>query len=218
VIAALIHGYWSMNDAVAREHLRWVGFTLGMGLSLYLGIWVVPTDTVGHPLLPSGSEYVVFLPAPVAMAAAILRYQAFDIKVVINQTLVYGFLTVCVVATFEITLGLLGMLFEKRIGFVISLVVTGLLTAVVFDPLRERVQGGANRLLYGERPEPYDVLRLLGQRLDTTRTPAEVLAVVVDTITQALGVPYVAIELQRGQGFEPAVVYGRLLISCCVCH
>jgi two-component system NarL family sensor kinase len=90
VITALIHGYWSINDAIARQHLRWLGFTLGMGLSLYLGIWVVPTNAVGHPLLPWGSEFIVFLPAPVAMAAAILRYQAFDIKVVINQTLCMG--------------------------------------------------------------------------------------------------------------------------------
>jgi GAF domain-containing protein len=141
------------------------------------------------------------VPVAVAVAIAILRYQAFDIKIVINRALVYGLLTICVVATFETTVGLIGMVFEKQAGFIISLVITGLLTAILFDPLRERLQGSMNRLLYGEHIEPYHVLSLLGQRLETVRTPDEVPMVAVETVTQTLHVPYAAIELKDNDGF-----------------
>jgi hypothetical protein len=52
----------------------------------------------------------------------------------------------------------------------IALVATGLV-AVLFQPLRERLQRGVNRLMYGEREHPYAVLARLGRRLEATFAP-----------------------------------------------
>ena len=63
--------------------------------------------------------------------------------------------------------------------------------------LRDRLQRGVNHLLYGARDEPYDVLAHLGQRLDSALAPDAVLPTIVETVRDALKLPYVAIILHH---------------------
>ncbi len=77
-----------------------------------------------------------------------------------------------------------------------SLLATGII-AVLFQPLRLRLQREVNRLLYGERDEPYQVISRLGQRLEATLAPEAVLPTIVETVTQALRLPYAAISLKQ---------------------
>jgi signal transduction histidine kinase len=76
----------------------------------------------------------------------------------------------------------------------ISLIATGLI-AVVFHPVRERLQRGINQLMFGQRDAPYAVLSYLSQQLQTTAVPTETLTSIVETIATTLKLPYVAIEL-----------------------
>jgi signal transduction histidine kinase len=80
--------------------------------------------------------------------------------------------------------------------------------AVLFQPLRIRLQRGVNRLMYGERDDPYAVVSRLGRRLEATIAPEAVLPTVVETIAQALKLPYAAILLKEGEGFRSAAAYG----------
>jgi signal transduction histidine kinase len=91
---------------------------------------------------------------------------------------------------------------------IVSLVATGVI-AVLFQPLRERLQRAANRLMYGERDDPYQVLSRLGQRLGETSTPEALLPGVVETIALALKVPYAAISLRQGNDMQIAAAYGQ---------
>jgi signal transduction histidine kinase len=73
--------------------------------------------------------------------------------------------------------------------------------AVIFQPLRERFQRGVNRLMYGERDEPYVVLSRLSRRLEATLAPDTVLPTVVQTVREALKLPYAAITLSQNGAF-----------------
>ena len=79
-----------------------------------------------------------------------------------------------------------------RGNLIISLLAT-CLAAVLFQPLRNRLQRGVNHLMHGERDEPYKVLSRLGERLESTLSPDAVLPTVVQTVKEALKLPYVAI-------------------------
>jgi signal transduction histidine kinase len=68
------------------------------------------------------------------------------------------------------------------------------LVAVLVQPLRDRLQRGVNRMMYGERDDPVTVLSRLGQRLEGTLAPDAVLPSLVETVSQTLKLPYVAIE------------------------
>jgi signal transduction histidine kinase len=147
------------------------------------------------------------LVVPVFTYIAILRYHLYDIDVVINRTLVYGALSACVVGIYVLTVVAFGALFQTQGNLAISLLATGLV-AVLFQPLRSRLQRGVNRLMYGERDDPYAVISRLGRRLEATLAPDTVLPTLVETIAQALKLPYVAILLKEGEGFRTAAAYG----------
>ncbi len=139
----------------------------------------------------------------IAIAFAIFRYRLYDIDLIINRTLVYSTLTLCVVAFYVLIVGALGVLVQAQGNLVITLLATGLV-AVLFQPLRERLQRAVNRLTYGSRDDPGAVFARLGQLLQATASPEQMLPGLVRTIAETLRLPYAAVEL--GQAGERVVV------------
>jgi signal transduction histidine kinase len=138
---------------------------------------------------------------------AILRYKLYNIDLLINRTLVYGALSTCVIGTYVLAVIALGAIFQARGNLGVSLVATAVV-ATLFQPLRSRFQRGVNRLMYGDRDEPSAVTSRLGRRIEATLDPEAVLPTVVETIAQALKLPYAAILLKEGEGFRSAAAYG----------
>ncbi len=147
------------------------------------------------------------LAVPVFTYVAILKYRLYDIDLVINRTLVYGALSACVVGIYVLAVVALGALFQAQGNLAISIAATGLV-ATLFQPLRGRLQRGVNRLMYGERDDPYAVISRLGRRLEAALAPDTVLPTIAETIAQALKLPYAAILLKEGEGFRTAAAYG----------
>lgn len=139
----------------------------------------------------------------------LLSHHWVDMRLLINRTLVYGLLTAIVVGLYVLIVGYVGLLFEEETGnWVISLFATGLI-ALLFQPLRAYLQRSVNRLMYGERDDPYAVLSRLGQRLEAALAPDLVLPTLVETIAQTLKLPYVAITLKQENEFVVAAAYGK---------
>jgi signal transduction histidine kinase len=159
-------------------------------------------------LLPSAVSSVVFawlvIAVPVAVAVAVLRYRLDGIDVVINRTLVYLALTAVVAGVYVLIVGYLGAAFAARGNLTVNLVAAGAV-AVLFAPVRDRLQRGVNRLLYGQRAEPYAALSRLGERLEAALAPDEVLPMIVQTVREALRLPYAAIALPD-DGAEERIV------------
>ncbi|MBA2691509.1 MAG: GAF domain-containing sensor histidine kinase, partial [Rubrobacter sp.] len=151
----------------------------------------------------------IVLAAPwLAIGVAILRHNLYDIDFIINRTLVYGGLTACVVGIYVFVVGYLGTLFRAEENLAISLVATGIV-AVAFQPLRDRLQRAVNRLMYGERDEPYEVLSRLGERLEGTLDPDSALSTIVDTVVQAMNIPHAAIALDLNGESVKAAEHGE---------
>jgi signal transduction histidine kinase len=172
---------------------------------------------VGFPLLGRPSvlllalgyvvNYASLLLIPLSIGVAILRSRLWDIDLVINRTLVYAALTVSVIGIYVVIVGSLSVVLQEHGSLLVSLLATGVV-ALAFQPLRARLQHGANRLLYGQRDEPYAVLAILGHRLDAALAPEAVLPTIVETVAQALKLPYAAILLKDGDTFTCAASYG----------
>jgi signal transduction histidine kinase len=178
-----------------------VNFTTNFGDNTqYIVSWQVLTVSIYVAVCAS-------LVVPVFTYIAILRYRLYDIDVIINRTLLYSALSACVVGLYVLVVAGAGALFQIQGSFVVSLLAVGLV-AVVFQPLRNRLQRGVNRLVYGQRDEPYVVLSRLGQRLEGTLAPEEALSTIVETVTQALKLPYAAITLEQDGTFVTAAEHG----------
>jgi len=170
-----------------------------------------------EPALRIGGPWATFLlilsgllGIPVAVDIAILRHHLYDIHRIINRTLVYGILTAAVVGSYALVVGASGVLLQSsaEVNLLLPVAVTGLI-AVLFTPVRNRLQLAVDRLMYGERDDPYAVLSRLGERLESALAPEVALEKVVETVAQALKVPHSAIALRREDGFVTAAEFGR---------
>ena len=127
----------------------------------------------------------------------------------LNRALVHGVLTVLVVAAYAITVSGLAVLLHKNAGAEVALGAAGLV-ALAVQPLRSLVQRRLNTMMFGDRDDPYRAITRLGRSLETTALPEEVLPGVVDTVSSALRLPYVAIELESQTGPVVAASTGTL--------
>ena len=181
-------------DGVQRQQIKWFVYAavLFCGSLIFSGFLGQDLPGVWDALF----EAVTLSGLYVAVGIAVLRYRLFDIDLLINRTLVYGALTACVICIYVFVVGYLGELFRSDGNLLVSLVATGVI-AVLFAPLRDRLQRIVNRLMYGERDDPYAVLSRLGQRLEATLSPGAMLPAVVDTVAETLKLPHAALEIER---------------------
>jgi hypothetical protein len=100
-----------------------------------------------------------------ALGLAILKYRLYDIDVVINRTVLYGTLAATITALYVAIVAALGALIGSGgcANLAVSLIATALV-AVAFQPLRQRLEYFANRLVYGRRATPYQALAEFSRR------------------------------------------------------
>jgi signal transduction histidine kinase len=208
-IIIVIWSYRILRTTADRQKFRWLIFAALVSGGSTFFLWYLPTIILGQPLLGSNGLGLLVLPYPLVLPIAILRYRLFDIDILINRTLVYGLLTALVVGIYVLVVNALGTLLHTSGSPLDSLLATGFI-AVLFQPLRARLQRVINRLMYGERDDPYAVLSRLGQRLEATLAPEAVLSTIVETVAQALKLPYAALALKQGDEFTTAASYGLL--------
>ena len=152
-----------------------------------------PVLLTGRPLLPEAAIGLITLPIPITLAWAILHDRLFDIDVAIRRTLVYGGLSLGVVAVYLAAVGGLTVALGPQ-EYAVSLLATGV-AALAALPLRDVLQRAVIRLLYGQRDEPVAVMRRLGTRLEWATDPAGAFPAVADTLAESLRLPYVALEV-----------------------
>ncbi len=216
-VAVQVYRYRRVSSPTQRQQTKWVVYGISMGWGGYLVNLTLslffPVLTQTGPLvavIAGAAVYFLLLLLPLSLGFAIVRSRLWDIDLIINRTLVYGILSICVVGVYVLVVGTLGALIGSSGNLVISLVATGLV-AVLFQPVRAWVQRGVNRLLYGQRDEPYSVITQLSQRLEATLAPDAVLSTIVNTVAQALKLPYVAILLKQEDTFRLAASAGELV-------
>lgn len=215
IVLVQVYRYKRVSTPLLRRQTRWVVFGICSAGALYLVQVQWANLVVPYPWRPVFlviSEtlfFVALLVIPLSIGIAILRSRLWNIDIIIHRTLVYGTLSACVVGLYVLVVGGLGALLQGQGNGLIAFLATGLI-AVLFHPLRKRLQQAINYLVYGERNDPYRVLSLLSQRLETTLIPDAVLPTIVETVAQAFKLAYVAITLKQGEQFVPGAVYGHV--------
>jgi signal transduction histidine kinase len=213
-IYAQIYRYRRVSTLDERQQTKWVlfGFTLWFGYMLvstfpFLYITGLPPGTPlpwWSPLTELGWWLSLNI-VPVTLAIAITRSRLWNIDLVINRALVYSALTFATMALYIFVVGALGNLLQVGNNAFIAFLTTGLV-AVLFQPLRARLQHWINHLMYGERDDPVAVLSKLGEQLEHIGSPEDALSSIAETVAQTLKLPYVAIEL--GENKEIAASFG----------
>jgi signal transduction histidine kinase len=216
-IGALVYRYRRVSGPIQRQQLKWIVFGLAVTIGFFLAYWtpisLLPSlarsasATALYELIGETILVFSFALMPLAMGIAILRYRLWDIDPLVNRILVYGALTASVISIYALVVGYFAAIFQLRDNPVVSLLAAGIV-AVLFQPLRELLQRGVNRLMFGRRDDPYAVISGLGRRLEATLTPDALLHTIVSTVREALKLPYAAIRLRENNHFRTAVEEG----------
>ncbi|GAC1688758.1 MAG: hypothetical protein PVS3B3_10710 [Ktedonobacteraceae bacterium] len=200
---AQIYRYRRVSTTIERQQTKWIVF--GMLVAMLLDVFNLLLEYIlpdsAHTIFIVLSELsfpFILLIIPGTIGFAVLRYHLWDIDILINRTLVYLLLTASTLGLYVLVVFGASALLRTRNDLFFSLLATALI-AVLFQPLRQWLQLGVNRLLYGERNEPYRVLSRLGQRLQETLPADTVLLTIVETVAHALKLPYVAITWKQNK-------------------
>ena len=184
-----------------RQQLKWF---------LYGGVlFVVPfvLHGFGLPQQIQNLLFALFLPTlPISVGIAMLRYRLYDIDLVINKSLVFGTLAVFITAIYVGIVVGIGTLVggASRPNLALSIVATAIV-AVAFQPVRERVQRIANRLVYGRRATPYEVMADFSERMAGAISADEVLPRMAEAAARGVGAKASRIRLLLPNGSERVV-------------
>ena len=225
-VYAQIFRYRHISTLQERQQTKWFifGMLIWLALSILISIpyLILQNLPVGAPQpwwspLSQLGWFISLILLPLSFTIAIMRYRLWDIDLLISRTLVYGALTAVIIGLYILLVGGFSQLFQSNGNLFVSLFATGLI-AVLVQPLRERLQRAVNRLVYGERDNPISVLTKLGERLEATVAPETILPTIVEAISQALRLPYVAVMLKEGAEFVLVAEYGRPPASSLNCE
>jgi hypothetical protein len=180
---------------VERQQIKWFAYAVAAttgGTILYIIPNFIHTplwfERVGFAL------NVAVAPAiPVAIGIAILRYRLYEIDIIINRTLVYGVLTAMLAAVYFGSVAATQAIFRALTGQEqqpqLAIVVSTLVIAALFNPLRRRIQGFIDRRFYRGKYDAAKTLEAFSAKLrdetDLDALNAELVGVVRETMQPA---------------------------------
>jgi hypothetical protein len=151
VLVGTVWARWRSSTPVMRQQIKWlivgVGFMAGM-ITVGLGLSVGAGLTLGEQLVNNAT-----LAPLLAIGVAISRYRLYDIDIIIRRTLVYSLLTIMLAALYFSGITILQALVNSFTGqqSTLTIVISTLLIAALFNPLRQRTQTFIDRRFYRQR-------------------------------------------------------------------
>jgi signal transduction histidine kinase len=140
-----------------------------------------------------------------SFAVAITKYRLYDIDVVISKTVTYGALALFITVVYVAIVAGLGSLFGAgdEPNLAVAIAATGAV-ALMFEPIRSRLQRWANRLVYGERATPYEVLARFSKRAATAEHDEEMLERIPRLIVAGTGASEATLWIAADGGLQAA--------------
>jgi signal transduction histidine kinase len=208
LLAAVVVRFRRSRD-VERSQLRWFAFVAAPALGLLVLSSVGVGEVTGGnvTLAPVGFLGLSVL-VPATIGLAVMKYGLYDIDVFISRSIVYGSLAAFITAVYVgIAVGigtLVGSGGKPNLG--LSILATAIV-AVGFQPLRERLQKVANRLVYGKRATPYEVLSQFSERVAESYASDEVLPRMAQVLADGTAADLAEVWLRSGEVLRRAAAF-----------
>jgi len=142
-----------------------------------------------------------------AIAVAVLKYRLYDFDLVISKAVLYGSLAVFITAVYTALVVGVGTLAGNTRSPLLAALAAAVV-AVAFQPVRQRAGRLANRVVYGRRASPYQVLSEFAQRIGGTYAAGEVLPRMAQIVAAGTGAERVVVWLRVGEEIRPEAFSG----------
>lgn len=189
----------------ARDQVRLLVWATGIATALIVPAVVSPPGSSWtHVTYLLGG--LGFLVIPVSVGVAILRHRLLDIDLVIRRTLVVAVLGAFISAVYVgVVVGVGAMI--GRSGNVVLSAVAAAVVALAFQPLLRWAQRFANRVVYGERATPYEVLHEFSERVAGSYGTEDVLPRMAAILGEGTGAARAQVWLRIGAELRPSAVW-----------
>ncbi len=195
------------SRGVERLQMKWLLFPEGL-----LVAFILLSGPIESQLDASAPGWLfnlvlgaLVLAVPISVGIAITKYRLYDINVVISKTVTYGVLAMFITGVYAPVVVGIGSLVGSGDEPNLALSITAVaIVAVAFEPLRNRLQRWANRLVFGHRASPYEVLSGATARLAGTNRPEDALAQVTQLVADGTGAAQAVLWLKVGGSLQPS--------------
>jgi signal transduction histidine kinase len=190
-----------------RQQLKWLALAISLVASMFVIYGVVVAVTGSSS--PDNLDWlevltiVSFLSVPISIAFGVLKYRLYDIDIVINKAVVYGALAAFITIVYVAIVVGVGAAFGSQRSAALSALAAAIV-ALAFQPARRRAQHLANRLVYGARATPYEVLSDLSSRFAGTYSLEDALPRLARVTAEAVGARRSRVWLRAGAELHPA--------------
>lgn len=189
-----------------RQQLRWLAIVAVLSIALLVGaisFGALGLDRIGDPL---GVAFLLMwiVGLPLSAYIALRRHHLYGIEVVANRSIVYGSLAALITATYAVIVAGAGALVGSGDrSNVWPAIAATVVAALVFQPARRRAQRLADRLIYGDRASPYELVATFTERLDAASLD-DVLPQMAELVAEGTGARTVRIWLRSGAELRAA--------------
>lgn len=191
-VAAIIVRYVTSRD-IQRQQIKWFAFGVAMMVAILIPsfIFIPEENTLSNITFAVG---IIML--PLGAGIGVLRYRLFDIDVIIRRTLVYGLLTAILASVYFVgVVGVQTLLRVSNSPFII--VITTLLIAALFQPLRRSLQRFIDQRFYRARYDARKTLDKFGASLRSEVELAQLTDHLLQTVEQTMRPAHVSLWLRE---------------------
>jgi signal transduction histidine kinase len=201
------------STGIQRLQLRWLVTAAGVVAGMYsFGILLSLSSEWGGTTTPAwmsllqNVSILSFALIPIAIGVSILRYRLFEIDVVINRALLFGALAVFIAVVYVAIVAGVGAVVGGQASPLLSAAAAAIV-ALAFQPVRRRAQRFADRLVYGKRATPYEVLSEFSERLGNTYANEELLPRMARALGEGTGAARADVWVRVGDELRPEAAW-----------
>lgn len=200
--ASLFFRYRKSNGA-ERQQIKWLLYAVGFFVLVYVGLILSNPFDSGQNGWTNLIFVLAVLATPVAIATAIFRYRLWDLDVVVNRALVYGPLTTILAGIFAILIAVTTELAKQLFGDqskALGAAISAVAVAVIFQPLRDRIQGWVDKRFYPRKATLEAGLVEVQPEYWGFLDHETLIGISLDYVCKAMGVSHVAFYLKAAAG------------------
>jgi signal transduction histidine kinase len=193
-----------------RQQIKWLAYVAATAAIMFIGslanevVSGVPESTtlIGDVFF-LGFALSLILGVPLACAIALLKYRLYDLDIVIKKTVVFGALAVFITLVYVAVVVGVGALVGSRGNTALTFAATAIV-AIAFQPARNAARRIADRIVYGKRATPYEVLSDFSERVAGTYSTDDVLPRMAHILGAGTGAEKARVWLRLGNEFRAA--------------
>ncbi len=211
-LRALYKTYQRLEFLEEKRKIRWIFWGIAVGSFPYIFLVTLPDILMGRAMIPEVIKSMFVLLIPISFAFSILKYQAMNVDVVINRSLVYSLLTGFIAGIYLFVVGLLGEIAHSITGYQGSLfpILGTLIAAVAFTPARNRIKIFVDKTFYRVRYDYRKAIQEFTRQVSFAFTQDELLELILQRIDLLLAVKRILIFIREDyiREFQTAKLIG----------